>query len=223
GPIRLKFIVQRQVQIGDVRIELGPVTGAPISTDELRARLNFVQPGTRLSKQLIERNADEIQVYLRDRGYFNATVEPVEQVDRSGVRATVVYKVTPGVQAKVSTFAINIPGYDATAVRTALSLQPSAPFTREALSSDVARVRDSLINQGFLSPVLEDPKVERDAEKNEISIALKGAKGPKVSVVVKNFDINDKTQRDLLPVRREGNVDYSAIVEGARRLRNKLQ
>src|SRR5262245_57061563 len=32
GPIRLRFVIQRQVQIGDVRIELGPVTGAPIST-----------------------------------------------------------------------------------------------------------------------------------------------------------------------------------------------
>ncbi|HSB29034.1 MAG TPA: POTRA domain-containing protein, partial [Pyrinomonadaceae bacterium] len=92
-----------------------------------------------------------------------------------------------------------------------------------ALSTDIARVRDSLINQGFLSPVLEDARVERDPDKNEISIVLNGTKGPKVSVVVKNFDINDKTQRELLPVRREGNIDYSAIVEGARRLRNKLQ
>jgi len=223
GPIRLKFVVQRQVQIGDVRIELGPVTGSPVSTDELRSRLNFIQPGTRLSKQLVERNADEIQVYLRDRGYFNATVEPVEQIDPSGVRATVTYKVTPGEQAKVSSFVINVTGFDATTVRTTLGLQPGAPFTREALASDVARVRNSIINQGFLSPVLEDAKVERDPEKNDVSILLKGAKGPKVAVVVKNFDINDKTQRELLPVRREGNIDYSAIVEGARRIRNKLQ
>ena len=49
GPIRLRFVVQRQVQIGDVRIELvGAVTGSPISTDEMRARLNFVQSGNRL-------------------------------------------------------------------------------------------------------------------------------------------------------------------------------
>ena len=223
GPIRLTFIVQRQVQIGDVRIELGTVTGSPISTDEIRSRLNFVQPGTRLSKQLIERNADEIQVYLRDRGYFNATVEAAEQIDPRGVRATVTYKITPNDQAKVSSFTIDIKGLDATTVRSSLTLQPGVPFTRAALSTDVARVRDSLINQGFLSPVLEDARVERDPDKNEISIVLTGTKGPKVSVVVKNFDINDKTQRELLPVRREGNIDYSAIVEGARRLRNKLQ
>lgn len=223
GPIRLTFIVQRQVQIGDVRIELGTVTGSPISTDEIRSRLNFVQPGTRLSKQLIERNADEIQVYLRDRGYFNATVEAAEQVDPRGVRATVTYKITPNDQAKVSSFTIDIKGLDAATVRSSLTLQPGVPFTRAALSTDIARVRDSLINQGFLSPVLEDARVERDPDKNEISIVLNGTKGPKVSVVVKNFDINDKTQRELLPVRREGNIDYSAIVEGARRLRNKLQ
>jgi outer membrane protein insertion porin family len=223
GPIRLRFVVQRQVQIGDVRIELGPVTGSPISTDELRSRLNFVQPGTRLSKQLVERNADEIQVYLRDRGYFIATVEATEQLDPNGVRATVTYKVTPGEQAKVASFTINVAGFDAATVRSSLALQPSSPFTRDALAADVARVRDAIIAQGFLSPVLEDPKVERDSEKNEVSILLRGTKGPKVVVVVKNYDISDKTQRELLPVKREGNVDYSAIVEGARRLRNKLQ
>ena len=79
GPVRLRFVVQRQVQIGDVRVELvGTVTGSPISVDELRARMNFVQASNRLTKQLILHNADELQVYLRDRGYFNATVEPVE-------------------------------------------------------------------------------------------------------------------------------------------------
>ena len=223
GPIRLRFVVQRQVQIGDVRIELGTVTGAPISSDELRARLNFVQPGTRLSKQLIARNADEIQVYLRDRGYFNATVEDTERIDASGVRATVIYKVNPGEQAKVGSFTIGIDGVDPKIVQPTLTLQPNVGFTRDALSNDVARVRDAIIASGFLSPVLEDPKVTRDPEKNLVSIELKGSKGPKVSVVVKNFEISEKTQRNLLPVKREGNVDYSAIIEGSRRLRNKLQ
>ncbi len=223
GPIRLKFIVQRQVQIGDVRIELAPVTGSPISTDELRARLNFVQPGTRLSKQLIFKNADEIQIYLRDRGYFNATVEPVEQIAPSGIRATVTYKVNPGEQARVEAFNIDITGFDPATTRPTLSLQPNSGFTRDALAADVSRIRDAIIASGYLSPVIDDPRVERDSEKNQVKVILRGVRGPKVAVVVKNFDISDKTQRELLPVKREGNIDYSAIVEGARRLRNKLQ
>ena len=85
------------------------------------------------------------------------------------------------------------------------------------------RVRDALITEGYLSPVLDDARVERDAEKNTVRILLKGVIGPKVSVLIKNYEISEKTQRELLPVMREGNVDFSAIVEGARRVRNKLQ
>ena len=223
GPVRLRFVVKRQAQIGDVRIELGPVTGTPISVDELRTRLNFVQPGTRLSQQLVLRNADEIQVYLRDRGYFNATVDAQEQVGPRGIRATVTYRVTPGEQARVDDFVIDITGFDAATVRNTLTLQRSTPFTRDALGEDVNKIRDALVAANFLSPVLEDARVERDAEKNSVRIYLKGAVGPKVNVKITNYEISEKTQRELLPVKREGNIDYSAIVEGARRIRNQLQ
>src|ERR1051326_5140179 len=108
GPLRLRFVVQRQIQVGDVRIELGTVTGSPISVDDLRGRINFTQSGNRLTKQLVSHNADEIQTYLRDRGYFNATVEPVEQVGPRGLRETITYKVTPGEQAKVESFNIKV-------------------------------------------------------------------------------------------------------------------
>ena len=223
GPVLVRFVVKRQVQIGDVRIELGPVTGTPISVDELRARLNFVQPGTRLSQQVILRNADEIQVYLRDRGYFNATVEPQEQVGPRGIRATVTYRVTPGEQARVEAFNIDVTGFDASAVRSTLTLQQSVPFTRDALGEDVNKIRDALIAKNFLTPVLEDPRIELDSEKNTVRVFLKGAVGPTVNVSVKNYELNEKTQRELLPVKREGNIDLSAIVEGARRIRNRLQ
>jgi outer membrane protein insertion porin family len=223
GPVRLRFVVQRQVQISDVRLEIAAVTGTPIPEDELRARLNFVAPGTRLSNQLIARNADEIQVYLRDRGYFNATVEGVEEVDRSGVRATVTYRINPGEQARVEAFDIQIAGFDSAPVRSSLTLQPGIPFTRDALAADVTKIRDALVSAEFLSPVLEDPRVERDSEKNTIRIQVRGVQGPKVRVVIANYEMSEKTQRELLPVKREGNIDYSAIIEGARRVRNKLQ
>ena len=224
GPVRLRFIVQRQVQIGEVRIELaGPVTGSPIAVDEMRARLNFVQTNNRFTRQLISRNADEIQVYLRDRGYYNAVVEPVEQLSPRGLRMTLTYRVTPGEPAKVENFDIQVTGFDDSQVSNTLALQRGVVFTRDALGEDVKRVRDALINQDFLSPVLDDPRVERDLEKNTVRILLRGAVGPKVSVSVKNYEISEKTQQELLPVMREGNVDFSAIVEGARRIRNKLQ
>ncbi len=223
GPIRLRFVIQRQVKIAEVRIELSALTRTQISEDELRARLNLIQPGTRLSKQIIIRNADEIQIYLRDRGYFNALVEPVEEVDPSGTRATVTYRITPGEQARVEAFNINISGLDAGTVRPFLRLQPNAPFTRESLGEDTKRIRDEILARGYLAPQLSDPKVERDAERNLMAITLTGAVGPNVGVVIKDYPLSEKTKRELLPVLREGNIDLSAIEEGGRRLRNRLQ
>jgi outer membrane protein insertion porin family len=223
GPLRLRFVIQRQVQIGDVNFELTLPTGTPISEDELRARVNLTQPGTRLSKQIVTRNSDELQVYMRDKGYFNATVEAREELDASGTRATVTYRIVPGEQARVEAFNINISGFDAATVKPTLQLQPGTPFTREALGLDTTKIRQALIDQSFLSPLLEDARVERDAERNTITVSITGAVGPKITVVVPDYPMSEKTARDLLPVKREGNIDQSVIVEGARRLRNKLQ
>ena len=56
-----------------------------------------------------------------------------------------------------------------------------------------------------------------------MTISLKGAVGPKVKVNIPDYPLSEKTMRELLPVMREGNIDVSAIEEGARRLRNRLQ
>ncbi len=223
GPIRLRFVIQRQVQISEVNFEIAPTTGLPVSADELRARLSLAQPGSRLSKQIIVRNTDEIQVYLRDRGYFNAVVDPQEQLDSTGTRAVVTYRINLGEQARVDAFNIGITGFDPATIRPQLQLQPGAFFTREALGADQKRIRDAIIDQGNLAPQLDDPRVERDVETNRITINMQGGIGPKVNVVIQDYELSEKTQREILPVKREGNIDLSAIEEGARRLRNKLQ
>lgn len=223
GPLRVRFIVQRQILIADIRIDIGPVLGAPISEDEIRARLNLIRPGARASRQSVLRNVDEIQGYLRDRGYFNATVDGSQQVEPSGLRANVIYKIVPGEPSRVGAFNIDIKGFDAASVRPSLALQPNAPFTRQALTEDVNRIRQAIINTGRLAPQLSDTRIERDAEKNQMTISISGVVGPIVHVLVENHKVSEKVMRELFPVKREGNVDQSAIVEGARRLRNKLQ
>ncbi len=225
-PIRVQFIIQRQVVIAGVTLRLGATTGTPIARDEIRARLNLLEPGRRFSLTAIERNADEIQTYLRDRGYYNATVEHSEipdPSDVSGTRRVVVYTITPGPQAHIGTFDIDITGFDPSAVRPLLKLQPGAPFTRDLLGDDLNRIKQSLIAKNYMAPRLEDPRVEFDAEKNEINIKLEGKVGPLVEVTFPNYNLKESKQQKLLPIKREGNLDYSVLDEGARRVRNDLQ
>jgi outer membrane protein insertion porin family len=225
-PIRVRFVVQRQIVIAGVTLRLTPTTGTPIARDEIRARLNLLEPGRRFSVQAIERNADEIQAYLRDRGYYNATVEHAEEPDpsdSSGTRRVVVYTIAPGVQAHVGSFEIAIPGFDLNAIRPSLKLQIGAPFTRDLLGEDVNTIKQALIAKGFLAPQLKDPTVQIDSAKNEVNIKLEGSQGPQVEVSFKNYVPSEKEQKAFLPIKREGNMDYSALEEGARRVRNHLQ
>jgi outer membrane protein insertion porin family len=226
-PIRIRFVVQRQIVISGVSIRIGPTTGTPVARDEIRARLNLLEPGRRFSIAAVEHNADEIQTYLRDRGYYKATVEHEENPtpsDITGTRRVVAFTITPGEQAHVGQFGITIPGFDVAAVQPTLKLQPGAPFTRDLLGDDLNRIKQALIAKNFMAPQLEDPQPIFDSDKNEINIALQGKTGPLVEVTFsKNYSLKEKEQQQLLPIKREGNLDISVLEEGARRVRIKLQ
>jgi outer membrane protein insertion porin family len=225
-PLCLRFIVQRQVKVGEVKLSLNLPLDSPISEDEMRARLNMLEPGSRLSEQVLRNNADLIQVYLRDKGFYRAEVtytQVRDPNDPTGTRQTVVFSIEPGEQARVASFDINITGFDVNSVRPKLKLQQGAAFTRSALGEDITRIRQAIIAKGYLAPQLEDERFILDPTTNLVTITLTGGVGPKVDVMVKGYALKEKTQRELLPIKREGNIDISAIVEGERRLRNKIQ
>ncbi|MDT5120612.1 MAG: outer membrane protein insertion porin family [Acidobacteriota bacterium] len=226
-PLCVRFIVRRQVRVGDVKLSFNNLPlNSPISEDEIRTRLNLLEPGARLTEPALKNNADLIQAYLHDKGFYRADVtysQVRDPLDPTGTRQTVIFAITPNDQAHVAAFNINIAGFDINRVRPALRLQTGAPFTRSALGADINTIRQAIISKGFLAPQLEDAHVTLDETAKAVTIDLTGGVGPQVKVDVKGYTVNEKTQRTLLPIKREGNIDQSAIVEGQRRLTNKLQ
>jgi outer membrane protein assembly complex protein YaeT len=224
APVALRFVVRPQVRVTDVRLDLtGTAPDTPVTADELRARLNLLDPGARVSDQAMRAGADAIQVYLRDRGFFRAEVAYARTLDAAGTGAIVTYTVTPGEQARVEDFNIRINGFDAATVRPELRLAKGAPFTRTALGEDVGRIRRAIMEMGFLAPQLSDPQTIIDPARNTITVNLEGGIGPRVNVEVTGFEVGDKKREELLPVKREGSIDQAAITEGGRRLKNHLQ
>jgi outer membrane protein insertion porin family len=225
--VSLRFIIKRKTQAEKVIIEIGNTIGDEITEQELLLKLNILNPGTSITEQTLGANADLILEYLRNRGFFRAEVKasqaPLETQNQTQV--AVKFQVTPNAQAKVETFDINIEGFDAAKIREKLELKPGAFYSRAAMEKDVEKIREALRKEKFLAPALEDPRVVFDSEKNTINLELKGKIGPTVNIVVDAGDekISDSTQTKLFSVKREGTLDYSAIVEGARRLRNHFQ
>jgi len=75
-----------------------------VARDEIRARLNLLEPGVAFQFLRSKSNADEIQTYMRDRGYYKATVEHAEIPDPGDARepAHLWCTPSPGDQAHVA-------------------------------------------------------------------------------------------------------------------------
>ena len=224
--VRLRFIIKRKTQANQVSINLVKADGDKITEDELLFRLNLVTPGNTVSEQILQSNAGTILEYLRDKGYYKSEVTFTQTpVPNNDTRVGVVFNVTPNEQAKVGSFKIDIEGFDAAEVGKKIKLQPGELYSREKLNADVERIRKALRDEDFFAPELAEPRIVFESETNAINIELTGKVGAviKVSVAAKGKKVSEKTQTKLLPIKREGTLDYSAIVEGERRLENYFQ
>ncbi len=223
APITVRFLVRPQARVASVNLELEESPGTNISEDELRSRLNLLEPGARATESVLRQNADAIQAFLRDRGFYQANVDYTQQLNAAGTRSDITFRVRSGAQARVENFNINISGFNTAEIARELRLQPGAEFSQRTLGADINRIRAAIIDKGYLAPQLDDPKTTLDSTRNTIGISLTGSVGPRVDVRVVGYDIGEEEARKLLPVRREGSIDQSVIVEGERRLRNELQ
>lgn len=228
GPnsVDLRFIIKRKTRAERVIIQIGNTVGEKdVTEQELLLRVNILNSGTAITEQTLRDNADLILDYLRERGFFNAEVTYKQQALRVETQVAVTFNVNPNTQAKLEAFEINIEGFDAAKLRKELKLKPGEFYSREKLNEDVEKIKEALREENFLAPELNEPRIIFDNERNAINIELNGKVGATVNVSVETEreKIGNKKQTQLLPLKREGTVDFAAIIEGERRLENYYQ
>lgn len=224
GGVDLRFEIKRKTQADKVSIVVGKTVGDPISEQNLLFKLNLLTPGTPVTEQTLRNNADEILDYLRTRGFYQSEVVYSQRPLQNATEVGVTFNVTPNVQAKVEDFKINIDGYAKPIPVKSLKLRAGESFSRDRLLADVAKIKGILKNEKFLAPELNDPHVTYDSDANTILILLDGKVGPTVVIKVDSkAKVASAVQTKLLPIKRDGTLDYSAIVEGERRLENYYQ
>ena len=225
GDVNLRFEVKRKTQAERVAVVVGETVGDEVREQDLLFKLNLLTPGTVITEQTLQNSANEILDYLRERGFYRSEVtyerKPLQNENEVGV----TFKVTPKEQTKVESFKVDIDGFKKIIPERSLKLKKGGSYSRERLLSDVAKVREELRKEDFLAPELEEPRVTYDGDTNTIAVSIAGKAGPKVAVTVETEKgkLAKSTQTKLLPVKREGTLDYSAIVEGERRLANYYQ
>ncbi len=225
GDVELRFEVKRKTQAEKVSVVVEDSVGDKVREEDILFKLNLLTPGTAITEQTLQNSATEILDYLRERGYYRSEVkysrQPLENENEVGV----VFSVTPKDQTTVARVNINIEGFAKPIPEKSLKLRQGGLYSRERLLADVAKVRETLRNEDFLAPELDEPGIIYDGDTNTIAVTLAGKAGPKVEVTVETErgKLGQSTQTRLLPIKREGTLDYSAIVEGERRLATYYQ
>ena len=223
--VALRFNIRRKARAQRVSIQIAETQDAKITEQELLFRLNLLDPGAVVTAEALDNNANLILEYLRERGFLRARVTYERQQLETPNDVEVTFQVTPGEPARVESFNVAIDGFNAAKVKESLKLEPGEIYTREKLNADSERIRNALIEQGFLAPTINEPRPVYNNETNTITIEVSGRAGPRVEVVVtpEDAEVGNRTKRRLLPVTREGTLDFAAIIEGERRLENYYQ
>ncbi|HKS39143.1 MAG TPA: POTRA domain-containing protein, partial [Blastocatellia bacterium] len=211
--VALRFIVKPQARIDSVEFE--GTTIFPVV--ELRSRLNQLDIGERLSAGAVTRGYGELIAYYSARGYYKAQITPEIRLDPTGTRATVVYKVTPGEQARVSKFDIEVKGAQIDLSKIPRPIVVGQPFTQSSVQDVMDRVRDEYLKQDYLA-IRVSQNITPDTEHNTVAVTINAETGPKIAVEVQGLTINDKDKKQTLPFYKQGGIDSFALEEGARRL-----
>lgn len=221
----LRFDVRRKAKAKRVTLSIDPSPEAKVTEQELLFRLNLLDPGTVVTEEELQSNANSILEYLRERGFLRARVTYEQTPLTAPSEVAVSYHVSPGEPTRIDAVTVDITGFDSAKVAKSLKLKVGEIYTKDALIGDTERIRSALIKDGFLAPSLVPPQPIYDAERNTISVAFTGNSGPKVEVAIdsEKGDLGQGTKTRLLPIAREGTLDYAAIIEGERRLENYYQ
>ncbi|HXG64616.1 MAG TPA: POTRA domain-containing protein [Blastocatellia bacterium] len=216
--VALQFIVRPQARIDTVDFE-----GRAIFPEgELRARLNELDTGERLSPGAVARGQAELLSYYSSRGYYQAKIASDVRLDPTGTRATVVYTVDPGEPALLSSYTLDVEGQRIDLSGIDHALVEGEPFTQAKVQEEMERIKQTYLKAGYLA-VSVDNNTAADLINNTVAVTIEVKSGPLVSIGVQGLELSEEKQREILPFYTQGNLDEFSLEEGRRRLLDYAQ
>ncbi|MBS1809059.1 MAG: BamA/TamA family outer membrane protein [Acidobacteria bacterium] len=221
GTVVVSFLITPQLRVGDVNF-----TGLvpEITVEELRAKLSELDRGLKYSEVNLNRGGDLLAETFRDRGYYQAAIEPKIKLDETGTIVDITYNVTPGASAKIA--ALNLTGNsklpEAT-LRLALKSKVGETFVRSAMNADTQQLLQMHLQKNYFAAKVGPADISYDSTKNTVSVNLPISSGPASTIKVEGAVVTEKKLRQILPLMREGGVDEASLDDSARRIREHLQ
>jgi outer membrane protein insertion porin family len=216
--VAVRFIVKPQARIESVVFEGAPIFPAA----ELRARLNQLDPGERLSVGAITRGLGDLTAYYSARGYYQSKIAYDVRLDPSSTRAVVVYSITPGEQARVSASKLEVKGNKIDLSKVTPTIAEGQPFNQALVQEAMDHIKEAYLKQDYLA-VRVTVNTSPDANTNSVAVGITVESGPRVEIVVAGLPIDAKQRNKVLPFYTQGGVDDFTLEEGRRSLLDYAQ
>jgi outer membrane protein insertion porin family len=216
--VAIRFIVKPQARIENVIFEGTPLFPAA----ELRARLNQLDPGERLSVGSVTRGLGDLTAYYSARGYNQSKISYDVRLDPSGTRATVVYNIIPGEQATLSSYKLTVKGDRIDLSKIKPTITEGQPFNQAVVQDLVDHIKEAYLQKDYLA-VRVTVKATPDSDNNRVAISVDVETGPRIEVAVEGLKIDAKERNKVLPFYTQGGIDDFTLEEGRRSLLDYAQ
>lgn len=211
--VALRFVVTPQARIDTIIFEGEPIFSVP----ELRSRLNNLEPGTKLSTNAVNRGLDELLAYYSARGFNDAKVAADVRLEGGGTRASVVYTIAPGEQAKVAKITTNIVGAHLDLSSIKHTITEGQSYTQVAVQEEMERIRQEYLKNNYLN-VRVSNKVIAGGGSRTVNVILDVEAGARIVAEVQGLEIKESAKHEIFPFYTQGGVDEFTIEEGRLRL-----
>ncbi len=161
---------------------------------------------------------------LQANGFYQATIVPEYTRHPDTQQIEIIFRVTPGPQAKVGKVTIESgPGVTVEQVMDIAHLHPGNDASSQRTDSALQRLRKHFQKQDHLEAQVSLTKRTYHPETNTLDYAFAFRPGPVVDVRVEGASVSRRVLKKYIPFYEENAVDEDLLNEGRRNLRDYFQ
>ncbi len=160
---------------------------------------------------------------LYNNGFLQARVTPDVLLLRPEKRTQVVYSVTPGPRAYVTSLVFSgFPHFPYGTLASLMKSRPARRFQPQEFERDLERIEELYDKNGFLEHQITEKKREIDSS-NRVKLEIEINAGKPVQLEVVGLKLSETEIDENIPVRTEHSYNDDTLEEGKRNLTQFLQ
>jgi outer membrane protein insertion porin family len=220
GKVVLSFFTVPNYFVGSVTVE--GIPNRPTAGQVANA--SKFQLGDLFTPDQVERALTNIKLLMQENGYYRSSVSVEEHKDPARQQISILFKITPGSQARVGNVTVTgSPGYSQAQIQDIAKMRPGKPVSVQRVTDALDRLRKKYQKQNRLLAQVSISKKSYREEANAVDYTFDVAPGPKVQIAAEGFKIKRGALKKNVPVFEENAVDEDLLNEGRRNLLNYLQ